>query len=371
VSRSTAPAPSVPPLRQIYFYLTDGCNLACRHCWLAPRFDPECGACQFLPVELFETAIAAAKPLGLERVKLTGGEPLLHPELLALVEIIERNRLALTVETNGVLVTPALARRLAALPDCFVSVSLDGPDAASHEQVRGVAGSFAAACQAVRELAAVGLRPQVIMSLLRAERAQVEAMVRLAEELGAASVKLNLVQPSARGEQLHAIGATPRVGELIALGRWVDTELAARTSLELHFDVPLAFRPLRRLARPGGSEICGILGIIGVLASGELALCGIGTHVSELVFGLLGKDDLARVWSEHPVLAELRAGLPDRLQGVCAQCVMRGQCMGCCVAQNHLGGGSFWQPFWFCQEASEIGLFPRSRCTLVEAKAGV
>ena len=68
-----------PPLSRIYFYLTEGCNLACRHCWLAPGFDPDGSRHAVLPVELFETAIREARPLGLARVKLTGGEPLLHP----------------------------------------------------------------------------------------------------------------------------------------------------------------------------------------------------------------------------------------------------------------------------------------------------
>ncbi len=77
------------PLRQIYFYLTEGCNLACRHCWLAPKLDPQGNRFATLPVETFETAILEAKPLGLQGVKLTGGEPLLHPHIDQLLEIIQ------------------------------------------------------------------------------------------------------------------------------------------------------------------------------------------------------------------------------------------------------------------------------------------
>ena len=69
------------PLNQLYFYLTEGCNLACRHCWLAPKLDAAGDRYPTLPVELFETAIREAKPLGLSAVKLTGGEPLLHPRI--------------------------------------------------------------------------------------------------------------------------------------------------------------------------------------------------------------------------------------------------------------------------------------------------
>ena len=158
---------TVPPLNTIYFYLTEGCNLACRHCWLAPKFDPDATRYPVLPVELFETAIREAKPLGLTGVKLTGGEPLLHPEIVQLLEIVRREELGLTIETNGVLCTPTLAAEIARSPNPFVSVSLDGTDAATHEWVRGIRGSFDQAVRAIRNLVAAGLRPQIIMSIMR------------------------------------------------------------------------------------------------------------------------------------------------------------------------------------------------------------
>ena len=133
------------PLNQLYFYLTEGCNLACRHCWLSPKFEAGDQHYPMLPVELFETAIREAKPLGLQGIKLTGGEPLLHPHIVQLLAFARGAELSLTIETNGVLCTPALAAEIARSPQRFVSVSIDGADAATHEWVRGVAGSFVAA----------------------------------------------------------------------------------------------------------------------------------------------------------------------------------------------------------------------------------
>src|SRR5450756_1740271 len=127
-------------INTLYFYLTEGCNLACRHCWMGPRFDATGNHYPTLPVELFETAIREAKPLGLSGVKLTGGEPLLHPHFTRLLEIVRREELKLTIETNGLLCTPEIAAEIAKSPDRFVSVSIDGTDAATHEWVRGVPG---------------------------------------------------------------------------------------------------------------------------------------------------------------------------------------------------------------------------------------
>jgi len=113
--------------------------------------------------------------------------------------------------------------------------------------------------------------------------------------------------------------------------------------------------------------VCGIRGILGVLASGHYALCGIGEQISELVFGIVEIDRLAEVWLENPTLKELRSGLPDRLDGVCSRCLMKHRCMGSCIAQNYYRTGSLWEPYWFCEQAEERDLFPESRIgTVIE-----
>ncbi len=351
----------MPALRTIYFYLTEGCNLACRHCWLGPRFDPQGDRYPTLSVESFETAIREAKPLGLASVKLTGGEPLLHPRFTHLLEIVRREGFRLTVETNGLLCTPEIAAEISKSPNRFVSVSIDGTDAATHEWVRGVPGCFEAARQAVKNLVATGTRPQIIFTVMRGNVGQMEAMVRMAEELKAESVKFNVVQPTARGENLHEAQETLTIRELIELGRHVEKNIKPQAKVRVLMDFPRAFAPLHRIARREGCGSCGIFGVLGVIASGHYALCGIGEQVPELVFGQVGKDPLETLWRENAVLKELRAGLPDRLEGVCGRCLMKRSCLGQCVAQNYYRKRSLFAPNWFCELAEEAGLFPASR----------
>jgi len=356
-------------INTLYFYLTEGCNLACRHCWMGPRFDAAGSRYPTLPVELFETAIREAKPLGLSGVKLTGGEPLLHPQFTRLLEIARREELKLTVETNGLLCTPEIAAEIAKSSSRFVSVSIDGTDAATHDFVRGVAGSFEAARQAVRNLVATGTKPQVIFSVMRSNAGQVDAMVRMAEELGASTLKFNVVQPTARGEKLHERQETLNIADLIALGRHVEKELAPRTKMKLFFHYPPAFRSLQRLTSEEGCSACGIFGILGVMATGHYALCGIGEQVADLIFGAVGKASLEEIWRENAVLKALREGLPERLEGVCGRCLMKERCLGLCVAQNYYSKASLWAPYWFCEQAEEAGLFPVSRLRTIPTQS--
>jgi SynChlorMet cassette radical SAM/SPASM protein ScmF len=313
---------------------------------------------------MFKAIIDEAKPLGLSGVKLTGGEPLLHPRILEILEVIQAEGLGLVVETNGVLCTPELAARLkATAKNPFVSVSLDGADAETHEWVRGVAGSFEGALEGIRNLVKAGFRPQIIMSVMRRNQDQLESVVRLAERLGAGSVKFNLVQPTARGEKMHTAGETLTIEELVETGKWVENTLSTSTDLKLMYHHPPAFKPLGKLLGDNGDGCgrCGIFGILGVLSNGSYALCGIGEAIPELVFGQAGKDRLADVWQNTPVLNELREGLPQRLEGICGECVMKEICLGNCIAQNYYSNQDLLSPFWYCREAQGKGLFPESR----------
>jgi SynChlorMet cassette radical SAM/SPASM protein ScmF len=350
-------------LNQIYFYLTEGCNLKCRHCWIAPKYQSGGGSYPALDLDLFKSIIEQAKPLGLTGVKLTGGEPLLHPQIDKILECLRTEDLHLTVETNGVLCTPKLARKMAACKNPFVSVSLDGADAETHEWVRGVKGCFDDALKGIRNLANVGLRPQMIMTIMRHSKDQLEAIVRVAESLGAGSVKFNIVQPTARGERMHESGEALSVEELIELGRWVENCLSASTNLRLYYSYPIAFRPLGKMFgyNGDGCDVCGILGILGVLANGSYALCGIGEAVPDLIFGNASKVPLKDLWNNTRLLLELRDGIPQWLGGVCRNCLMNGICLGSCIAQNYYRHKNLWAPFWFWEEAYNKGLFPQSR----------
>ena len=136
------------------------CNLQCVHCinasgprepWLAP-----------LPADTARRYIAEAAALGVKEVYFTGGEPFMHPEILDLLAF-SLERAPTTVLTNGTLIDDATAAALAALAagarySLEVRVSLDDPDAARNDAIRGP-GAFRRALAAIRRLDARGLLP--------------------------------------------------------------------------------------------------------------------------------------------------------------------------------------------------------------------
>ena len=72
---------TIPPLTCLYFYLTEGCNLRCRHCWINPPYEPVEPVHPCISLELFRDIVGQAAEIGLEAVKLTGGEPVSYTHL--------------------------------------------------------------------------------------------------------------------------------------------------------------------------------------------------------------------------------------------------------------------------------------------------
>jgi SynChlorMet cassette radical SAM/SPASM protein ScmF len=351
----------VPPLSSYYVYLTEGCNLACKHCWLAPSFQPNGGTGGHLDFELFRLAVEEGIPLGLSQVKLTGGEPLLHPDFVKMVDLLREQGLGLTIETNGLLLTETLARYLKEKSSLrLISVSLDGACPETHDAFRGVKGCFEKACRAIRYLAEVGHRPQVIMSLHEDNVVEIETVVRLAQDLGAGSVKLGIVKPTGRGDDFKNRQKTLDFQHQFELGKWVNAELQKKSQIMVYYQWPMVFFNMKQLVHSAGFT-CQVFNILGILPSGQLAMCGIGTQVPDLCYGFLGEDKVSDVWLNHPKLVELREKFPKTLEGICAVCDFRNRCLGNCLAENYYVSGRMTSSNWFCQQADEAGLFPASR----------
>lgn len=355
---------NITALKCLYFYLTKGCNLKCRHCWIEPPYQSVGKVQTYLPVEVFRSIVSQALPLGLISVKLTGGEPFLHPNIKSILDIVLDEGVSFSIETNGVLCTHELAEHVGSSSNkVCVSVSIDGCDAGTHDWMRGVSGSFEKAIAGLNNLVRAGVSTQIIMSVTKRNKDQIADVVSLAERLGAKSVKLNPVQPTARGAAMHNSEETLSIQELVAIGKYIDNTMSFSNSIKVIYSRPLAFSPLASIlgSSENGCGVCSILHILGVLADGSYALCGIGETMPELIFGHAETDPLDIVWNNSKVLSDLREGLPGKLRGICRDCLLNGMCKGSCIAQNYYMTKDLWSSFWFCEQAYKAGLFPEGR----------
>lgn len=357
----------VPALRAFYLYMSNTCNLRCRHCWITPGFgDGKDTPGDFVDLKALRQAVVEAKPLGLCSVKLTGGEPMLHPRFMEIADMLTTEGMHMDMETNGTLMTAEKARHLKEKTNVrFISVSLDGSDARTHDSFRGVPGSFDATLRGLDYLVGAGYKNcQVIMSVHRGNRPQVEEVVALAAAHGANSVKFNPVTRTGRAEAMEKGGEVMDFDEHLAFARYVSTELRPKARVAVILNIPPALSSMRDLWRTHGrTGDCGVLRILGILGNGDIALCGIGRTVPELVYGKLGRDSIRDIWFTNPTILRLRQALTDvdALPHPCARCLFVRTCRTGCVANNYTESGSLTAPTWLCAEADRRGVFPGKR----------
>ena len=349
----------IPPLTSLYLYISGSCNLACKHCWIAPEFqqNPENG--KFVKPEYVKKAIIQAKPLGLGSVKLTGGEPLLHPEFKKIVDIIEKENISFNIETNGILIDKYMADFLKdTKKKPFISVSVDGANAKTHEDLRGVKGCFEQALDGIKNLVNAGFRPQLICTLHKGNVSEMKDIVELAQKIGCGSVKFNHVQVIGRGDSYNKENGL-EISEIIKLYEIVEKEIIPESKITIFFDIPFAFYSIRKLLK--NTSKCNVLNILGMLSEGELSLCGIGTTVPDLIYGHMKDNNLKDVWCKSVGLTLLREQVPEKLEGICENCIHKDFCLGTCVANNFFRTGKLNAPYGFCEQAEKLNLFPISR----------
>lgn len=141
------------------------CNLSCTHCFV--RCGPDAHHHALMRRDEVRGHVAEALSMGVQEIYFTGGEPFVHPEM----EIILEDTLALapcSVLTNGTLFTRHRVEFLRDLTararySLELRVSLDGPDAASHDTLRG-SGAFVRTLEGLRALSVAGLIPIVTVT---------------------------------------------------------------------------------------------------------------------------------------------------------------------------------------------------------------
>lgn len=164
------------PLSDLRISVTDRCNFRCRYCMPAEVFGPDYA---FLPSEKIlnfdeiERLVKIFVSLGVKKVRITGGEPLLRRDLPDLIERIHRidgvEDIALT--TNGMLLKK-YAHSLAQAGLARVSVSLDSLDEERFYEMNGYRGKVTKVLEGIEKAAEAGLKVKINMVVQKGKNDQ-------------------------------------------------------------------------------------------------------------------------------------------------------------------------------------------------------
>jgi len=162
----------------VTFELTHRCNLSCKHCYVT---DPTTGELSTADVRAVLDMLAEKQCLFLT---VTGGELFLRPDALELIDYATRKGFALTVKTNGTLLTPETVHDLAVFNVMEVHISILGGTAEIHDGITGISGSFDAAWKAVDALTDAGITTVIMSVITRGATNGMELIHRRALQAG-------------------------------------------------------------------------------------------------------------------------------------------------------------------------------------------
>jgi len=164
----------------VIWNLVRRCNLTCKHCYSISADKDFAG--ELTTDEVFGVMdnLKLCKVPGLI---LSGGEPLLRPDIFDIARRSKAMGFFTALSTNGTLIDEAMTRRIAATDFDYVGISLDGLEAV-HDRFRRKQGAFAASLAAIRLCRDAGLKVGVRFTLTQDNFADLPGLLQLVEDEG-------------------------------------------------------------------------------------------------------------------------------------------------------------------------------------------
>jgi heme b synthase len=318
--------------RIVAWEVTRNCNLNCVHCRAAAGRGPYAGE---LSTEKCLQILDQIRAVGQPIVILTGGEPLLREDIFELATYGTDLGLRMVMAVNGTLITPEIAKRVKSSGVQRVSISLDGPDASSHDRFRQVQGAFEGSILGIEELKKEGIEFQINTTITRHNVNQAQAVLDLAVRLGAAAHHIFLLVPTGRAKEMTDQEISAKQYEKIL--HWF---YEMRKAVPIHLKATCAphfYRVLRQEARKRGEKVDYATYGLDAMTRGCLggtSFCFI-SHVGtvqpcgylEVQSGDLKASTFKEVWEHSPVFVKLRDF--SNYKGKCGACEYLNVCGGC------------------------------------------
>ena len=318
----------MPKLDYVQWDVTSVCNLDCAHCRekstvSSPKYD--------LTAEECRSVINQIVDFNTHTLSLAGGEPLLGRHIWDILEYAQGKFKRLVLSTNGTLVTADIANRLAKYLT-NVQISVDGPDAETHDFVRGK-GTFDKTMRAIGLIKETGLQVDIRMTICRETMSHVHGFIDLAKKLGLSGAYMRRMIPSgnaAPGGKLTPLSSGELkavLGDAVAYGKFIGIHVASADYFcQISFNAESRLKA-ERTQKLGGDVIGGCaIGINSffLMQDGTIPYC----PYLPIYCGSLREHSLKDIWENSEMFKVARA-LRYNLKGKCAKCDYLYACGGC------------------------------------------
>ena len=310
--------------------VTAACNLCCGYCRASSSSLPDADELSTEEALYFLDSVAPLQPM----LILSGGEPLLRPDIFLIARHAVALNLRVSLASNGTMLSPSIADEIVASGISRVSISLDGATPEKHDRIRGK-GSFQAALQGLESLRGK-VDFQINNTLTCKNESDVALIFDLAQRVGARALHFFFLVATGRGQKEDLI-SPERQEQLL---QEIDRERARRP-----IEVQVTCAPqYARITSPGRGHAGGCLAgkrFAFVSRKGDVYPCG----YFPMQVGNIRENNFIEIWENAP---ELRALRERTLKGKCGRCSFAGICGGC-RARAYAQTGDFLGPDPSCR----------------------
>ena len=325
---------------------TRRCNLACRHCYLDAQ---SCAGPELTTAQAGEF-IADLGRMQVPVLLLSGGEPLLRPDLYELIAMASEAGVRTGLSTNGMLISREAAREMRQAGLRYAGVSLDGM-AATHDEFRGQAGAFEQAVEGLKHSMAAGLHTGVRFTVNAQNVHDLGPLLDFVRDLGVPRFCMYHLVYAGRGDA--GMDITPEQSRSVIALIIERTQRYHREGAGLEIltvdnpaDGIAIHEQVRREHPERADQVYGLLAqhggcsagvkIANVDHEGKVHPCQFWTQAT---LGNVTHRPLSEIWADTslPLLAALR-NRQAHLQGYCAECAHSEVCGGCRVRALAVSG---------------------------------
>lgn len=321
--------------KMVTWEATYACNLHCPHCY------NEAGDARGNELDTRQAfaLIDRLEDAGVLRLLVSGGEPLLRPDILPILRRISRSGMRFDIATNGLELPKKILDGISRMPLFHVHVSIDGMGK-THDRFRGHSGAFEAACRNILRLREKDIAVSLSMTVTRENTDELERVIDLALELGCRGFFANAIMPTGRGRKnagrymLDEEGYYRLYKTLVEKG----SELNDRLSISTDMCFPFLF------SKPGTTGVS--QGHMGCSAGSDTLCVGAdGTAypchmLRDFPLGNVLEKGINAIWNNSPTLNDLRRLRKEDMAMPCRNCRYAPEiCHGGCRAAAYLVRG--------------------------------
>lgn len=312
--------------------ITLACDLGCKHCGSrAGKARPD-----ELTTQQCLDVVAELDELGVREVTLIGGEAYLRDDWDQIAAEITRRGMSCSITTGARNLTQDRIDRAVAAGIRAISISIDGLER-THDALRGPRGSWAAAVDAAKRVAASPIRLSFNTQINRLSMPELPAIADLLVDVGGKAWQLQVTVPMGRAVDRPDLLLQPYdLLEVFPLLVWIKQTKLEPNGVRLFPGNNIGyFSPYEPLLRHNGdrgvhwSSCSAGKWTIGLEADGKIKGCP-SLPSGPYTGGYLGRDKLSEVIANAPEVNHIRKRTVDDLWGYCKTCYYAETCKGGC-----------------------------------------